>query len=259
MLKWLQQRGYGFCAATAYQAALAGHVHVLKFLHREACPFDKWSVTAAAHRGDLNMMRWLQQHGCPRDDLTVSITAVCSGNVLLMMWLKEQHLKLYPLLMLHAAEHGHLNMCRYLVDHGRQLTRKACKHAAMGGHTETLRWLLAQVCPYKLSSISRGAAISGSIGVLTCVMEFGAAIITAPVMTSMLNTAGAFGHLEAAQWLRQQGAAWPEVLVDEHASWASLERVYRRQWYGVALQWARQEGCISPTITTVDAPATETA
>jgi hypothetical protein len=167
----------------------------------------------------------------------------------LMMWLKEQHVELYPMLMLHAAEHGHLNMCRYLVDQGGQLTKKACKHAARGGHTETLRWLLAQGCPYKVSSISRGAASSGSIGVLTCVLELGAVIITAPVMTSMLNTASAFGHIEAAEWLREQGAVWPEVLVDEHASYASPERVQRRQWSGAVLQWARQEGCVSPVTT----------
>eukprot|EP00953_Heterococcus_sp_UTEX-ZZ885_P014617 8275-Heterococcus_DN1.PRE.4 len=249
MLRWLLQGGYGLCASTAYQAALAGHKHVLKFLNSEACTFDKWSFTAAAYRGDLDMLRWLQQQGCPRDALAVSITAVSSGNVPLMMWLKEQHVELYPMLMLHAAEHGHLNMCRYLVDQGGQLTKKACKHAARGGHTETLRWLLAQGCPYKVSSISRGAASSGSIGVLTYVLELGAAITTAPVLTSMLTTAGAFGHLDAAKWLRKQGAVWPEVLEDEHASWANPERVQRRQWSGAVLQWARQEGCVSPVTT----------
>jgi hypothetical protein len=60
---------------------------------------------------------------------------------------------------------------------------------------------------------------------------------TGESLTAMLNAAGSHGHLAAAQWLRQQGAAWPAVL-----------RVNRDYWWsGAVLAWARAEGCTSPT------------
>jgi hypothetical protein len=56
----------------------------------------------------------------------------------------------------------------------------------------------------------------------------------------MLNAAGACSKLDLAQWLRAQGAEWPEVL--EYAS-----RTGMRSWCGEALLWARAEGCMAPT------------
>jgi hypothetical protein len=54
----------------------------------------------------------------------------------------------------------------------------------------------------------------------------------------MLNAAGAYSRLEAAQWLRQQGAEWPTVLqYHDHPVVIT--------WHGRTLDWARSEGCTS--------------
>jgi hypothetical protein len=55
----------------------------------------------------------------------------------------------------------------------------------------------------------------------------------------MLNAAASHHHLAAAQWLRQQGAEWPTVL-----------RFDMQSWDTDVLQWARDEGCTSPTTDT---------
>jgi hypothetical protein len=56
------------------------------------------------------------------------------------------------------------------------------------------------------------------------------------LLTQMLNTAGAFRHLAAVQWLRQQGAQWPPVL-----------RLCDKRWGRDVITWARQQGCTAPT------------
>jgi hypothetical protein len=56
-------------------------------------------------------------------------------------------------------------------------------------------------------------------------------------LTELLNAAGLLRKSAAAQWLRQQGAAWPAVLIYDGYMWG-IE----------AVQWARGEGCTSPLI-----------
>jgi hypothetical protein len=250
MLRWLLQNTFRFCADTAYHAALAGHLEVLKFLHSVACPFDRWSCLAAAHRGDLPMLIWLRERHAPWDMFAVSISAASSGNVLMIMWLKDdQKYELDSVLMLHAAEHGQLNMCRYLTDQG-HWHAMACFHAMRGGYTELLRHLMAHNNPYEVPFLSKGAARRGNVDILAVILE-GPQAITADDMTVMLNVAGARGHLEAAQWLKQRGAAWPAVLVDVYTG---SRGVHRHEWCGAVLDWARHEGCIS-AVTAADQPA----
>jgi hypothetical protein len=62
------------------------------------------------------------------------------------------------------------------------------------------------------------------------------ALATPAILQEMLNAAGASEHLEAAQWLRQQGANWPTVL--QHETF---------EWSGPCLAWARQQGCTATT------------
>eukprot|EP00953_Heterococcus_sp_UTEX-ZZ885_P042253 21482-Heterococcus_DN1.PRE.3 len=67
--------------------------------------------------------------------------------------------------------------------------------------------------------------------------------ISADVLSSMLNAAGAHDNLAAAKWLRQQGAEWPDVIRYFYVN--SFDGY--TEWSGEALAWARAEGCTSPT------------
>jgi hypothetical protein len=60
---------------------------------------------------------------------------------------------------------------------------------------------------------------------------------TPAVRTRMLNAAAAHDQLAAAQWLRQQGAEWPDQLRNDLLFWT-----------GETLAWARSEGCTSPQL-----------
>jgi hypothetical protein len=59
---------------------------------------------------------------------------------------------------------------------------------------------------------------------------------SAAQLKAMLHRASVHDDLSVAKWLRQQGAPWPAVLIFGGAPWKAT-----------ALQWARDEGCISPT------------
>jgi hypothetical protein len=80
------------------------------------------------------------------------------------------------------------------------------------------------------------AAQGGSIAVMQYLIQEGIAS-TAAQLTKMLLEAGLSRRLQAAQWLRQQGAQWP----------TKLRNTVGFTWQGEVLAWARAEGCTSPT------------
>jgi hypothetical protein len=84
------------------------------------------------------------------------------------------------------------------------------------------------------------AAQDGSVQVIEYLFERDL-VHDAANMTSMLLFAGAHSQLIAAQWLRQRGAEWPQVL---YYSIGDDNKMY--QWSGEVLAWARANGCRSP-------------
>jgi hypothetical protein len=110
-----------------------------------------------------------------------------------------------------------------------------CDGAARHGHVDTLRWLQDNGCPWTALRVCAAAAAGGRIGVMTYLLQQ-STTSTPAMLTRMLNVAGSYSELAAAQWLRQRGAEWPEILND-----------YGRVWSGDVPAWAIAEGCTSPT------------
>ena len=40
------------------QAAMGGHLHVIKYLHENGCPWDEETWRRAAHGGHLNVLKY---------------------------------------------------------------------------------------------------------------------------------------------------------------------------------------------------------
>ena len=53
----------GLCA----DAAMGGHIEVLKWLRAEGCPWDQWTCFFAVHQGHVEILRWARKNGCPWD------------------------------------------------------------------------------------------------------------------------------------------------------------------------------------------------
>jgi hypothetical protein len=84
---------------------------------------------------------------------------------------------------------------------------EVCVDAAEGGHIDAMQYLVLEL-----------------------------ALATPELLQEMLRAAGSWNRLVAAQWLRQQGAEWPDVL--------QYEGIY---WSAACLVWARRQGCTAPT------------
>jgi hypothetical protein len=233
MLVYLNQQGCVFNEYTIWLAARAGRLAVCEFLIAEQCPCDAGACAEAAGGGYLEIVRFLHDNGCPWDFDTICERAAKSGSLELLQYLKQQGCVFTADAMHVAAQRGDLHICQYLRSEQCPWDASACTDAARGGHVDTLRWLHEQGCPWHVQTVRLSAAKSGEIPVIMYMVGVEPAA-SAAQLTEMLNAAGSREHLTAAQWLRQQGAEWPEQLIFNGHDWTSD-----------VLQWARDEGCTS--------------
>jgi hypothetical protein len=209
---------------------------VLKFLHAQGCSWDRSVSAAAEERSNLEILRWLLEHGCSWARSDSLRFAASSGNVETTVWVKRQpgvHCDEFT--MYTPAALGFTAVCECL--HAEQCLWESvvCDAAARSGHVDTLRWLHEHGCPWDTESVCVLAAESGSLDVMMYLQQEG--LMDSPeVLTRMLNRAGEYNHLAAAQWLRQQGAEWPDEFGNP---WTGY-------WFEEVLDWARAVGRTSP-------------
>jgi hypothetical protein len=214
-------------------AAACNSISVLHCLHKEDCPWSMQISAAAARRGDLEMLHWLREHGCAWDTFSILLSAASSGNVEMMAWVKQQpDVVCNEEAIWEAACGGHTAVCEYMHAEGYDLDETACSCAARFGHVHTLRWLHEHGCPWDVEGVCLDAAEGGNIDVMVYLQQDEDVNLDAAMLTRMLNVAGAHDKLAAAQWLREQGAEWHEVLRCRRVLCAI-------SWSGDLLQWAK--------------------
>jgi hypothetical protein len=133
--------------------------------------------------------------------------------------------------MRRAAQRGHTAVCQFLRAEGCPWSAGVCQDAARAGHCDTLRWLHERGCPWEAERVCTAAAEGGCIAVLQYLLQT-LLMLAPPVLTVMLNAAGANNQLAAAQWLRQRGAQWPDAL-----------QYQGRSWSRALVLWAKAECC----------------
>jgi hypothetical protein len=226
-----QELGMNYTHFTMMGAAKGNQLPVLQFLHALGCPLHEAVAAAAAKRGDLKMLRWLREQGCKWDDWYICDYAASSGNIEMAAWVKQEpYMVCDHYAMIAAAAKGHTAMCEYLRAELCPWAAEACEAAARYNHVHTLRWLHQHGCPWVVDDVWDAAAKSGSVDVMLYLQRQGSSV-TAELLTQLLNITAVGNKLAAAQWLRQQGAEWPDSLYC---------------WSQDVLTWARFEGCTSP-------------
>jgi hypothetical protein len=244
-LAWLKQRGLAPPADLMHYAAYNGHWHILQYLHNEGVEWISEACATAARFGSLALLKQLREHGCPRDSDEMTVLAAWSGSVPLLKWFKERGIVFTETTMSCAVCRGHIAAVEYLhfTEHWPWSTT-TCMLAALHDQLDLLNWLQQHGCPCIDAAVKEAAASGGSISVMTYMLEQQQQQVEVDVathtasLTQMLAAAGANGKLAAAQWLRAQGAGWPDVL-----QFTALEQ---QQWQGDVLEWARDQGCTSP-------------
>jgi hypothetical protein len=167
------------------------------------------------------------------------MTQAKSGNIEMVQWLQQQYSAAVNDYAMKGAAALVRLLCAYL--HSQQLeselSEDACNAAAQHGHVETLVWLFQQGYLWSVDNLRRSAAQGGSIPLMRYLQQQGI-VSTVAQLTNMLRCAGAHNRLQAAQWLRQQGADWP----------AALNIRMDMEWGDAVLAWARAEGCTAPVM-----------
>jgi hypothetical protein len=179
VLTWLKEQGV-VTTRTAAHAASNNLVGVLQHLHSLGCPWSMEVCREAAASGSLEALQWARENGCPWKADKIFIAAVLSGSIQLAQWVGQQ-----PGVIRHsdsvatAAECGHAALCAFLLQQQFPVTRIACMYAAKGGHTDALRTLRENGCPWNDFRVRRAAATKGSVAVLEYVQQQGILVTAA--------------------------------------------------------------------------------
>jgi hypothetical protein len=143
LLRWLQQQGAVFSAATSMSAAESGQLQVLQFLHTQGCAIESRRVChAAALRGDIPMLQFLHSISHLTIDGVVQLYAARHGSVELMQWLQEHGAAVSQMTLVYAVMYGHLPLCQHLLAAGCTLTERAVQAATF--RLELLQWAVAE-------------------------------------------------------------------------------------------------------------------
>jgi hypothetical protein len=122
--------------------------------------------------------------------------------------------------------------------HGVPWATELCEVAAHYCKLSLLQWLRASSCPWQNEHVLMQASRGGSVAVLEWLQTV-VAPWSAAVKSQMLNTAGWSDKLEAAKWLRAQGADWPEAFASSHVHHGIT---IQQCWSLSAVQWAIASG-----------------
>jgi hypothetical protein len=226
--------------AISYAIGLYADVATIAAAAEELCIIGSWKAIAQgiAASGCVSKLDWFcsNEHRLPGN---TDMYAAKSGSLSMLEFVhskKQRPPRFSVNLMAAAAAHSPPEVCKHLLEKGCPWTAYACYLAAAGNNLATLSWLHENGCPGALCDDSSiAAARCGSVDIMLYMQQQGVQW-SDQLLTQMLNTAGAFRHLSAVKWLRQQGAQWPPVL-----------RLCDKRWGRDVITWARQQGCTAPT------------
>lgn len=195
--------GKGWCTRTR---AATVSVPRAEWAVAAGCPLRATMCRQAASSGNLHVLMWLRDHACPWDD-SVLVAAAHRGHLDVLSWAVEHACPWTPgtpaLLTWAAAEGGHPESLHFCSERGLiHLSKYISWLAARLGHLEVVRTISRLDCPLDTYT-SLSAAINGHLEVLIWLVDHGCPCN----MESVLNVAVANGHTHIAEWVRGQWLA----------------------------------------------------
>ena len=199
-----------------------GRVALAKWALAEGCPGkkstdpydDRTLADYAAWHGHLELVQWLIEKRLFEMNGSVMRSAIISGNLKLVQWLRGMGCQWYDYvgeddLVALAAREGHLELLQWLIQMRDEMPRgeglpldDVLENAAEYGHLELLRWLCGEGCFWNLMD------------------------------EVVMSCAAKGGHLEVLQWLRAEGCPW-----DANTCYNAV-----RKGHVEVLRWARENG-----------------
>jgi len=88
VMKYLRQLGISWNERTCAMAAKNGHLELLKWARANQCPWDAWTCAYAAMNGHLELLKWARANQCPWDEWTCALAAT-NGHLELLKWARS--------------------------------------------------------------------------------------------------------------------------------------------------------------------------
>ena len=190
-------------------AADNNYMHIVKWLHKNQCPWDCGTTAGLIRNGNLAGLQWIHERECPWAPNGYTIAAI-KGYLDILKWAHANDLEGFSKIVVitAAVKGGHPDILRWVDGlegeikwtHKPHWSSGLCGTATKNGDLTTLGWLREQGCVWGKNVCSK-AAINGD--------------------------------LAALKWLRTNGCPWGE-LVCYHAA---ANRHY------LLLKWAHRSGC----------------
>jgi hypothetical protein len=200
ILKWLHRYDCPVDASIFAEAAYYGHVDVLEWAHT-CCPWSSYACASAARGGHLHVLKWLRSIGCPWNDMTCSHAAL-GGHLEILQWARENRCSWCSETCSYAAEEGHLDILKWAHENGCPWDSRTCAKAALSGHLEVLQWARKNDCPWNERTCSF-AAMNGHLNVLQWAHFNGC-----PWDEETCTNAERNNHLDLLQWAKEHGCPW---------------------------------------------------
>ena len=158
-LKWGEDSGYDMKKLldwyTFAQAALFGHLEVVKYLRRLGIAWDEWTCASAARGGHLELLKWVRANQCPWTTSTCR-NAARNGHLTLLKWARANQCPWNERTCSYAAENGHLKLLKWARANQCPWDDWTCRYAAMNGHLELLKWARSHGCPWDKETYKNG-------------------------------------------------------------------------------------------------------
>lgn len=158
-----------------------------------------WLYEEAAEHGQLEIVKWLHEQGVPMNRYIMSYAAL-NDNLDLLEHLHQLDIsKDYACES--AASKGHVSVLKWLRQHNYSWNEGTCSAAAKGGHLETLQWCHQNGCPWN-SHTTLEAACNGRVDILIYSRQQGCSSYPTPLLfTYAVNN----GHLDVIKYLIAEG------------------------------------------------------
>ena len=226
----------------------SSHLPALKYLLQEGCPFDAAELAnEAAAGGNVELMKWLgTAHDVTYQSKSVNVAALYGHEAALRYLVTTQGCVADVNTWAFALRSGSFQALQCMLEHCSehlqpQLYEEVCRlYPTSIKGLELIRWLHEPAhCPWDIMTLARRATVSQNLEVLVYVKQQG--MVWSPgQLTTLLQyggTAPGYHGSLSLQWLRDEGAAWPQVL-----GWLDEDWGYTTIWSDTAVEWARAQG-----------------
>lgn len=122
-------------------AAQNGHLHILKYLHDNGCPWDSETVKNAAWFGKDDCLQYALENNCPKINATCQ--AVRSKNFKCLQLLHQYECEWeYDTAEL-AAFYNRIDMLKFVIENGCPFSTETLNWAASNGSLKSIEYLLS--------------------------------------------------------------------------------------------------------------------